>query len=182
MIRGLVLCLTLGLCLSSATPLMSDTDSGPCSTERAQWSTAYESLRAGMENYYQAKNESVGPRIAKEMAAHERGASIAGIVQAVLEERGGRLAELGRRCLELADSERSSFDVWHRCATAGVQKRDSAAAITLKNIFRERDRLIAELRDLLLDEAYIQYKNHRAPAAPASPSYEANQPSRIGYR
>jgi len=182
MIRGLVLFLTLGLCLLSGTPLLAETDSGPCATERAQWSKAYESLQVGMENYHQVKNESVGPRIANEMAAHERRASIARIVQAVLEERGDRLAELGQRCHELADLERSSFDAWRRCASVGFQRRDSASAVTFKSIFRERDRLMAELHDLLLDEAYIQYKNHRAPATPASPSYEANQPSSIGYQ
>ncbi len=182
MIRGLVLFLALGLCLLSGTPLLSETDAGPCATEHAQWSKAYESLQAGMENYHQVKSESVGPRIAKEMASHERGASIASIVQVVLKERGERLAELGQSCLELADLERSSFDEWRRCATGGVQRRDSASAATFKSIFRERDRLMAELRDLLLDEAYIQCKNHRAPATPASPSYEANRPSSIGYQ
>ncbi len=98
------------------------------------------------------------------------------------QERETRLAELGRRCLELADSERSSFDEWRRCATGGVQSVTAWSAATFKSIFRERDRLMAELRDLLLDEAYIQYENHHAPATPASPSYEANRPSSIGYR
>ncbi len=182
MTRGFALFLSLGLCLLTGTPLLSDTNSGPCATEHATWSNAYESLLTGMENYRQIKYESVSPRIAKDMGTQGRGASIARIVQVVLKERGERLAELGRRCLELADLERSSFEEWRRCATVGAQRRDNASAVAFKSILPERNRLVAELQDLLLDEAYIQYKNYRAPAAPTSPSYEANQPSGIRYR
>ncbi|MGO9569034.1 MAG: hypothetical protein ACLP5H_15980 [Desulfomonilaceae bacterium] len=182
MIRGLALFISLGLCLLTGTPLLSDTNSGPCDTEHARWSKAYESLQAGMERYRQIKYESVSPRIAREMGAHERGASIARIVEVVLKERRERLAELGQRCLEFADLERSSFEDWRRCATVRFQRRDNSSAVAFKSIVRERDLLMAELQDLLLDEAYVQYKNHRAPAPPASPSYEANQPSNIRYR
>ena len=182
MIRGLALFLSLGLCLLTGTPLLSQTTSGPCATERARWSNAYESLQTGMENYRQIKYESVSSRIARDMGTQGRGASIAMIVQVVLKERGERLAELGQKCLELADLERSSFEELRRCAAMGAQRRDNSSAAVFKSISRERDRLMAELQDLLLDEAYIQYKNHRAPAAPTSPSYEANQPSGIRYR
>lgn len=182
MIRGLVLFLSLGLCLVTGTPLLSDTTSGPCATEHTRWSNAHESLQTGMENYRQTKYESVTPRIARDMETQGRGASMARIVQVVLKERGERLAELGQKCLELVDLERSAFEDWRRCATVGAQRRDNSSAVVFKNIFRERNLLMAELQDLLLDEAYIQYKNHRAPAAPTSPSYEANQPSGIRYR
>ncbi len=183
MIRKLAILLSIGLCLLTGTPLLSDnTLSGPCATEQAKWSNAYESLHAGMEAYRQIKNASVGPRIAREMEAHQRGVSIARIVEFVLKERGNQLGEFGRRCLEMAEVERSSFDEWRRCATAGAQKRDSSSAATLKKVSRERERLMAELQDILLDEAYFQYKNHRAPDAPAYPSYEANEPSSIRYR
>ncbi len=182
MIRILALPISIGLCLLTGTPLLSETFSGHCGTEQATWSNAYQSLQAGMEAYRQIKNESVSPSIAREMGAHERGVSIARIVQVVLKERGKRLAELGRRCLELADAERSSFGEWRRCAIVGAQRRDSSTVAGFKSLSRERDRLMAELQDLLLDEAYVQYKNYRAPAEPASPSYEANQPWSIGYR
>jgi hypothetical protein len=182
MIRGLALFLSLGLCLVTGTPLLSDTTSGPCATDHARWSNAYESLQASMENYRQVKYESVSPRIAREMETQGRGASTARIVQVVLKDRGDRLAELGQKCLELADLERSSFEELRRCAAMGAQRRDNSSAAVIKGLSRERERLMAELQDLLLDEAYIQYKNHRAPAAPTSPSYEANQPSGIRYR
>jgi hypothetical protein len=181
-IRRLALPLGIGFCLLMGTPVLSDTLSGPCATEQVTWSNAYESLQAGMEAYRQAKNEPVGPRISREMGAHDRGVSIARGVEVVLKERGDKLAELGRRCLESANVERSSFEQWRRCATVGIKRRDSASEAAFKKISRERGRLMAELRDLLLDEAYVQYKNHRAPDAPAYPSYEANQPSSIGYR
>jgi hypothetical protein len=182
MIRGLALFLSLGLCLVTGTPLLSDTTSGPCATEHARWANAYESLQAGMENYRQIKFESVSPRIASDMGTQGKRASISRIVQGVLKERGERLAELGRKCVELADLERSSLEEWRRCAMAGAQRRDNSSAAVFKSISRERDQLMAELQDLLLDEAYVQYKNHRAPAAPTSPSYEANQPSGVRYR
>jgi hypothetical protein len=182
MMRGLALFLSLGLCLLTVTPLLSDTTSGQCATEHARWLNAYESLQTGMENYRQIKYESVGPRIARDMGTQGKGASIARIVQVVLKERGERLSELSQRCLELADLERSSFKEWRRCATLGAQRRDNSSAVAVKSIIPERDRLMAELQDLLLDEAYIQYKNHRAPAAPTPPSYEANQPTGIRYR
>jgi hypothetical protein len=182
MIRRLALPLSIGLCLLAQTPLLSETLVEPCATEQVTWSNAYESLQAGMESYRRIKNESVGPSIAKAMESHERGVSIAQVVHVVLKERREKLTELGRQCRELADVERSSFQEWRRCATGGFQRRDSSSAAAFKNISRERDRLMAELRDLLLDESYVQYKNHRAPAPPASPRYEANQPWSIGYR
>ena len=55
MIRGLALFLSLGLCLLTGTPLLSQTTSGPCATEHAKWSNAYESLQASMENCRQIK-------------------------------------------------------------------------------------------------------------------------------
>ena len=182
MIRGLVLFLSLGLCLVTGTPLLSETTSGPCAKEHARWANAHESLQAGMENYRHFKYESVSPQIARDMGTQGKGKSLARIVQVVLKEREERLAELGRKCLELADLERSSLEEWRRCATGGAQRRDNSSAVAFKTISRERDRLMSELQDLLLDEAYVQYKNHHAPAAPASPSYEANQPSGIRYR
>jgi hypothetical protein len=184
MIRRLALPLSIVLCLLMGTPLLSETLSDPCATDRVAWSNAYEALQAAMEGYRRIKNESVGPLIAREMDAHDRGLSIARVVEVVLKERGKKLSELGRQCLELANVELSFFEHWRRCASAGVQKRDSASVAAFKKISRDRDRLMAELRDLLLDEAYVQYKNHRAPAAPASPSYEANGPSStgLGYR
>lgn len=182
MTRAFTLFFGLGLCILTATPLLSSTVSGQCAAEEAKWSKAYADLQAGMDNYRKVKYESVTPRIARDMTAHEREPSIARVVQAVLQERSERLAELGRTCLELAQLERSAFDEWRGCATTGISRRENSAMANFRSISLERDRLIIELRDLLLDEAYIQYKNHRAPDAPASPSYEANQPSSIGYR
>ena len=73
MIRGLALFLSLGLCLLTGTPLLSQTTSGPCATEHARWSNAYESLQTSMENYRQIKYESVSSRIARDMGTQGRG-------------------------------------------------------------------------------------------------------------
>jgi hypothetical protein len=153
-------------------------DLRPLATEHATWSNAYESLQTGMETIVRSRRVGKS-RIARHMETQGRGASIARIVQVVLKERGERLAELGQKCLELADLERSSFEELRRCAAMGAQRRDNSSSAVFKNISRDRDRLMAELQDLLLDEAYIQYKNHRAPAAPTSRA--TKQTSRRAY-
>jgi hypothetical protein len=182
MIRILALPVSIGLCLLMGTPLLSEPLSGPCAAEQATWANAYQSLQIGMDAYRQTKNESISPRIARAMDTHDKGVSIARVVEVILRERRARLAELGRQCLELADAEESSFAEWRRCASGGAQRRDNSAVAAFKGVSRERTRLMAELQDLLLDEAYVQYKNHRAPAERASPSYEASQPWSVGYR
>jgi len=182
MIRGFMLCFGLGLCIITGNPVLSDTISGPCATEQSRWVTDNQSLQAAMEAYRQTKNESITPRIAQEMSTQGRGLSIARIVQVVLKKRNERCAEVARKCIELADIEKASFEEWRRCGSTGAQRRASTPTGDFKSTFRERDRLLAELQDLLMDEAHMQYKNYRAPAEPAPPSYEAHRPSDVGFR
>ncbi len=174
-----LLALTL---LLTGTPLLSETVSGWCDGEQTKWSNAYESLRAGMESYRKVKYESIAPQITQEIATRGSRKPISRIVRAALKDRRERMAEAGERCRDLADQEQSCFKDLQRCATIGSRRRGNSSTANFKSISRERNRLIAELKDLLLDEAYIQYKNHRAPATPVSPGYEANQPSNIRYR
>ncbi|MGB6067774.1 MAG: hypothetical protein WBG50_23455 [Desulfomonilaceae bacterium] len=174
--------LALALFFLTGTPILSETLPGPCGDEQAKWSSAYESLRAGMESYRKVKYESIGPQITQEIGKRESRKPIARIVRAALKERSERLAEAGERCRELADQEQYCFKDLQRCAAIGGRRRGNSSIANFTSISRERIRLIAELKELLLDEAYIQYRNHRAPATPASPSYEANQPSNIRFR
>lgn len=160
---------------------------GPCETERIQWGDAFDSLRKAMDDYRSIKNESIAPRIGEVVAKGPKG-SMAAAIQAALKNRGDRMAESGRGCQAAVSKERTAYDIWRRCSGAGQQRKNIPSQSGLGAVSRERDRLLADLQDLLLDEAYVQYKGQAAVSANGSeyePSEQrgASQEDRwMGYR
>lgn len=136
----------------------------PCETQRMQWLDAFDALKKGMEDYRLIKTASITPRITEVFSNGNR-ASMATVVQGILKERGDRMAEAGDVCHDLAARERQAYDTWRKCSATGQQRRNVPSQVSPGTVSKERDRLLAALHDLLLDEGYVQYKGYQAPAA-----------------
>jgi len=138
-----------------------------CEAETSAWAQAYEALEQALESYRLLRGESVTPRIESELEKTEPGRSIARNVQEILKERSRLLGEAKTKCLELAQAERSVYDEWRRCAEGAGGRRRHADPLGPNNVARQHSDILASMQDLLLDEAYVQYKNYRDPS-PAS--------------
>jgi hypothetical protein len=142
-----------------------------CEPEAAGWTQAYGALEQAMESYRRLKEESVTPRIEEELKKTGQDRSIARSVEEVLKERTRLLGDAKTKCLDLAQSERSTYDEWRRCSGSGVGRRRNTDPNGPNRVARRRSELLASMQDLLLDEAYVQYKNYRDPS-PASYSFD----------
>jgi hypothetical protein len=148
-----------------------------CEAEMTGWTQACEALKQSMETYGRVKGESISPRIQEELEKKEQGRSIARGVEEVLKERNRLLVDAKTKCLELAESERSVYDEWRRCAGGGRDRRRNPDPSGPESVARQRSDLLASLQDLLLDEAFVQYKNYRDPSPP---SYSSDQGPYMG--
>jgi hypothetical protein len=155
-----------------------------CEEENAKWVAMYTALNEALDSYRVVKEESVAPIIEQKRDEFGKGAALARIVQASLAERSNRLADAEAKCLSLADSERSAFEEWRSCASGGRARRAPSAKGVVATASRDRETLLAKMRDLLLDEAYAQYKNQRDPAPSGYSQYGPWGPGRqrIGYQ
>jgi hypothetical protein len=145
----------------SASALTADAS---CDAEAAGWTRAYEELARGIENFRYLKQESITARIEQQLEKTESRRSMARCVQEVLKERTRSLGDSKSMCLELAERERSAYAEWRRCAGAGSGRRGRPDLQAPDSVARQRNELLVLLQDVLLDEAYVQYKNYRDPS------------------
>jgi hypothetical protein len=140
-----------------------------CRGPHADWVMAQQAVRESMEAYRKVKDESVAPKIEQDLAAQTRG-STARTVQEVLRDRKQAMDEAARKVKSLLEDEKLAFSRWLRCANEG---RGRPAGPSRSNPeVRAREGLLAELNDLLTDEAYDQYKGQKGPAAAAYSGYD----------
>jgi hypothetical protein len=132
-------------------------DQTPCSPEYSQWMAAFQSLRENMDFLRQAKDDSITPKIENQMNSGDRQMTVAEKIQAVLAERTRTIAEFQARSMESLQRENQAFEKFRRCGPFDT-KRSSHSNFEFNELSRERNRLLSGLRDLLLDEAYVQYK------------------------
>ncbi len=168
-----ILILTLGFAVWLSVVASTPTEAG-CEAESTGWTQACEALKQALESYGRIKGESITPRIEAKLEKTEPGGSTARSVQEVLKERTRSLDDAKTKCLELARSERSIYDEWRRCAGDGGGHRRNPDPHGPNSVARQRSELLASMQDILLDEAYVQYKNYRD-ASPASSSFDQSQ-------
>ncbi len=140
-----------------------------CRERLAEWSETYARLRDAVAHLKQSTSQDLRDRIAKEIEESDGRSSIAAAVRKVLRERDLRLEEQRERVRTLRRSEKTAYSHCRSClhrSRAG-NGEDTVPEETLK----ERKELVAQIPGLLLDEAYIQYKNYRAPTPPSDQNY-----------
>ncbi len=171
--KVLILTISLTIWLSVIGP---ERTQAYCEAEASGWTQAYEALAQAMESYRRLKEESITPRVEEKLEKKEQVRSIARDVQGVLKERNHLLGDAKTKCLELAERERSLYDEWRRCAGGGGgRRRNPDPHGGPASVARQRNELLASLQDLLLDEAFVQYKNFRNPS-PSSYSSSDQSP------
>lgn len=145
---------------------------GPCQEAYAAWAGSMAELRQEMDALRKKKEEPLNNEILDAVSRPHRKQSTARIVESFLEKQKRQIAEDMDRCRERADRERFAFDDFKRCMASGARRRGSNEAQTLAAFSRDRDKVIAELRDLMTEEAYVQYKRERG-SAPATSQPES---------
>jgi hypothetical protein len=178
---SLFLSITVTLALCAGLPTLGAAEE-PCAVEHEKWSSASRDLNSALEEYRQIKDESVGPEISESLSKSSRSTPMARIVQSALKRRGAKLAEAGAKCRELADYERFAFDDLKRCASGPSQRRNQTVVTALSTIAKDRDRLLKHFQELMLDEAYVQYKGERDYPVGASSDYGQYQTPRMSYQ
>ncbi len=157
-------CILIALiCMISWINVSALTADASCNVEAAGWTQTYEALARGIESCRYLKQESITARIERELEKEPR-RPMAKSVQEVLKERSRSLEQAKTMCLELAERERSAYAEWRRCAGAGAGRRGRRDLQGPDGVSRQRNELLASLQDVLLDEAYVQYKNYRDPS------------------
>ena len=166
---GAITVLTLITLFAVSFPALGE---GPCEEERTRWGRTFEELKKTAEDYRRIKLEAITP-ILNEMTAKGIKGSIAFTIQSALKKRADLMAEAAGVCQSAINEERVAYDSWRRCSAAGQQRRGPSSVPGPATISRERDRLMADLQDLFLDEGYAQYKG-QAPES-AQWGYEPEQ-------
>jgi len=177
----LLLGFTVSLALCIGSPL-SKASEEPCSVEHEKWSGSSGELKDALEQLRQIKDESMSPEITESLSKGSKSLSIARIVQSALQRRSERLAEARGRCREFADKEKYAFDNLKRCLSGPSLRRNNAAVAALSSISRDRERLLKQMQDLMLDEAYVQYKGEREYPSGAYSDYSQDQAPRMTYQ
>ncbi|GEM_PF-2458686 len=142
-------------------PLTADDREGPCKEERTVWLNALELLSQALQEHSVLKEEDTAPRIERELGQKGGRVSMARIVQEVLQERAKGLDDVRKRIEALAAEEKNAFERCRRCASTGRAGRNVLSRSDPEVASREK--LMAQMKDQTLDEAYLQYKGSRLP-------------------
>ncbi len=169
-VSGIKIYLVLVLLCVGAPALCFDS-SEECRGRRTEWLDAYHRLHDAVEQYQKTKEDPIGPRIEEKLTKRSPRVSTAMIVRRVLDARKARMAEAREKATQLLDVEEERFHKWRTCRSANRRSRFSSRSVPEAT---ERKRLKSRLSDLFLDEAYVQYKDYRAPSS-SSYSYRTRR-------
>lgn len=142
---------------------------GPCGQELQEWTRAYDALKKSVADYKEVKTDPVTHRIEQELAEKMSGTAIAQTVQGVLRDRTRRLDEAKQKLEGAIMEEKNAYERCRRCLGQG-RARSGGVARSYPEM-SERERFVSQLPDEMLDEAFVQYRNYRTPAASAYSPY-----------
>lgn len=134
---------------------------GTCDSLREQWAAALSSLQAGIEDLRRQKEDSIAPSIYKQLESGSPPVSIAKAVQSALVERQRRVDTVASEVRALADAEERAFRSWSACHASSGFRKAVAGSVDPRTVAGQRQQLLVRLDDLLLDEAYLQYRGTR---------------------
>lgn len=175
------------VCLIVQTPaLYADDGETQCRSSEKNWSEAFTLLKDKTEALRAAKEQDVTRHIEEELSKGERSTSIARIVRSVLERRRKDIAETSLGCRQVSEMERTAFEQWRRCCVGRSGSRGPRGAGRPEGVRQERNTVLTLLSDLMVDEAFAQYKTSKplhAGAGSGSSSHGgyASGPAGSGY-
>jgi hypothetical protein len=147
-----------------------------CESLRSAWVSVYQQLTQLAEQCLALRESSFQPRLEQLNEGRERGSTIARTVRTVLEERLNALNQAKRQVREAIERERLAFTEWRTCLARPRRGGPQAGNGEIQAAARERERLLRSVEDVLIDEAYVQYKHDRQPVAA-----EQNEPRQQQY-
>jgi hypothetical protein len=141
---------------------------GKCAGEFAEWQSALEKLNSNMTALAERKSDPIESKIEQALKDRKPEQSTAVIVQAIVRDRNAAVSEAGNECARLAQIEQMVFERWKRCRNFETGARTPLGQDAA--IVRDRSARLSRLEDLLLDDAFLQYKKE----APNPTSYSGN--------
>lgn len=160
----------LGFLVGNAPVSLAQTEDA-CKDLHAKWSEASGRLQEKMDACRRARESSLAERIEGDLARRDSAMTIARAVQAAVKERSLVMRDITDQCREAAAVENAAFKDLRRCLGSARRSRKRPNNGTWENLLKERKQLLADLKVLLLDEAYAQYKDYRAPTPPEYSGY-----------
>jgi hypothetical protein len=162
-IRSLcVLLLTAGGIVLWAGATFAANGDDTCEACRSRWMAAHEFLKQSIDACRGMKEASLAARIQQRLNGPDA-LSVAEGVQSALKERASALAEVTQKCRQAAAMENQAFDEWRKCSRLAGRKKAGPPDFWPDSVNAERKQIMARLQDLLMDDAYRQYKNYRPP-------------------
>lgn len=147
----------------ASSPLYCQDGRDSCTAFRQQWGTVFQTLKDRMDELRRLKSAPLEPAIQRELANPGNALSMAGSVRAALKERTAMTDATTRECRDAAERERMAFDKLRTCLPSSRQRRTNTNDSFHDGDLGERKLVLTTLQELLLDEAYRQYKNYQAP-------------------
>ncbi len=141
-----------------------DPKDSTCAQSYTEWFQAYEVFGKSLNNFSVAKKASVEPLITEAMSDVKSRKTISSIVQSVLRHRGARIADLSNEVVSAAENEKILYEHFRRCRMGEVKSKNDRF---VSEIAQERSTKLRELNELLLDEAYVQYRKE-SPTPPTA--------------
>ncbi len=139
-----------------------------CSVAQEEWAPAFAKVKEKVQTLADFKAKSVAPQIESRLGQNKSGVSVAAVVRQVLAERNQELERIKAECEAVTATEREAYEKLRACRTADRKSR-SEKAFKRDPIIKERLAKVAELDELLVNEAYAQYKKEEVvPTAVAS--------------
>lgn len=155
---GFILLCLIGLIVASQ-PLSNA--QSLCESKIEEWRNAFGLLQEAIGETQRLKDSPVTQSIRERVSSRQPAETMADAIRSVLEEKTKRVAESQERCHDLAEQEKLAFQTMNRCVTAIANRRDPSVNQRVREIAKDREKAMRDLRYVMTDEAYIQYLNQR---------------------
>lgn len=168
---GILLSVALAVLLSWGHSYPISEDEEECRSAREHWTQAMSALKDYMDAYTRVKEESLEPRIREMMAAANKRTTVARIVRDVLKDHARRLGDARNDLLRVEKEEKAAFSDWRACVSRIPGRRRRADPASLRTARKYRDTVYKKCDLLLLDQAFMQYKDSRPRRPPDDYGY-----------
>ena len=170
--EGVLLAVVLSVVLTWSNSHPSSDAEDKCSAVRERWGRALTALEDRSNAYDQAKAQSLEPEIRAGMTKMKGSTTVARIVRDALTDHERKLAESRTELIEVAKQEERCFAEWRACVSRMARRNRKADLVALATAGKQRKKMYRQIDLLLLDPAYIQYKNSRPRRVPDNSGYD----------
>jgi len=132
-----------------------------CLAEMEEWRAALVQLQEALGETEKIKDASVAEIIRERVSRRKPGENMADVIRSVLEQKAAQVDESQKRCLALAEQEKTAYQTLNKCASHSTSRRDPSIGLRIRELAKEREKAMRDLKYVMTEEAYIQYLNQR---------------------